>query len=66
MAPLATAGLLELPLELQLQITSYLDYPSHYALSQTNRYFRAMLNVERPTTVEQKQAYLYVAEMWKR
>jgi hypothetical protein len=65
MEPLATAGLLDVPLELQLLISSSLDYPSRYALSQINQYFRAILKVERPRTVEQKQAYLFAAEMWK-
>ena len=56
--------LLDLPPELQLQIFSYLDYSSRLALSRTDRYFRSVVEVEKPTTVEQKLLYLCAVETW--
>ncbi|KAE8371037.1 hypothetical protein BDV26DRAFT_276867 [Aspergillus bertholletiae] len=66
MARSSTATLINLPAELQLQIVNHLDYPSQLILSQSNRYLRSIVEVEKPTTVEQKLSYLCVAETWRR
>lgn len=55
-----------LPAELQLHTISYLDYGSRVVLSLTSRYFQSVVEVEKPTTVEQKLSYLCVAETWRR
>ncbi|GAD94523.1 hypothetical protein PVAR5_3149 [Paecilomyces variotii No. 5] len=56
----------DLPVELHLQISDFLDYPTRLILSQTNRYFRSLVKVERPTTVEQQGLYLCAIETWER
>ncbi|OJJ66822.1 hypothetical protein ASPBRDRAFT_187457 [Aspergillus brasiliensis CBS 101740] len=52
--------------ELQIQVIEYLDYPSLVVLSQTNQYFRSIIQVQIPTTTEQKLSYLFSAENWKK
>jgi hypothetical protein len=53
------AALFSLPNELHLEISSWLDYPSHIALSQTCLFF---IVVEKPTTPELKLSFLFAAE----
>ena len=64
MAQPSAVRLLDLPTEIQLQIISYLGYPSCLALSQTNSFFKSMITVEKPTTSEQKLLFLCAAENW--
>ncbi|KAL4930129.1 F-box protein [Aspergillus undulatus] len=67
-SPPGTTGatLSKLPVELYLEIFSYLDYPSSLALSQTCTNFRAKAKVEAPTTRAQKALYLSHLECYTR
>lgn len=65
MASSSRATLVDLPAELHLEITCFLDYPSRLALSQTCSLFTAMINTV-PETPGEKLLYLCEAEKWTR
>ncbi|PYH91332.1 hypothetical protein BO71DRAFT_486377 [Aspergillus ellipticus CBS 707.79] len=52
------------PTELQLHIVEFVEYPARLALIQTNRHFRSIVKVARPTAKAQKFSYLIIAENW--
>ncbi|KAJ5111162.1 hypothetical protein N7532_001697 [Penicillium argentinense] len=58
--------LLAIPIELQLHIISFLDYPSSLALSHANKQLHSMIPVETPKTSTQKMAFLTAVETWQR
>lgn len=64
--PPISPTLLNLPIELQLHIISYLDYPSTLAMSQVNKPFRAIIPVETPQSSVQKMVFLNAMETWQR
>lgn len=57
---------LGLPVELQLCVFDYLDYPSRFFVSQTNRHLRSVVEVERPTTMVLKIRMMHIMENWPR
>lgn len=56
--------LLDLPTELLLCITKFLDFPSSVAFSHTNRSLRTILPIEPPTTRDRKLSFLLAVELW--
>ncbi|OJJ65495.1 hypothetical protein ASPBRDRAFT_165010 [Aspergillus brasiliensis CBS 101740] len=66
MAGLSYVTVLDLPTELHLHISRWLDCPSRLALSQTTQLFRSRLAVMNPTTTEQKLLFLCAMENWNR